>query len=87
MRTIRTVKAMTAWSAAHHREGVTIGLVPTMGALHAGHRALIRAARLSSDAVVVSLFVIAMRLSSALLFSFHFLQHTKRNKTKQLHYH
>ena len=57
MRTIRTVKAMTAWSAAHHREGVTIGLVPTMGALHAGHRALIRAARLSCDAVVVSLFV------------------------------
>ena len=48
---------MAAWSAAHHRESVTIGLVPTMGALHAGHRALIRAARLSCDAVVVSLFV------------------------------
>lgn len=57
MKTIRTVKAMAAWSAAHHREGVTIGLVPTMGALHAGHRALIRTARLSCDAVVVSLFV------------------------------
>ncbi len=57
MKTFRTVKAMAAWSAAHHREGVTIGLVPTMGALHAGHRALIRTARLSCDAVVVSLFV------------------------------
>jgi pantoate--beta-alanine ligase len=57
MKTIRTAKAMTAWAAAHHREGVTVGLVPTMGALHAGHRALIRAARLSCDAVVVSLFV------------------------------
>ena len=57
MKTIRTVKAMAAWSAAHQREGITIGLVPTMGALHAGHRALIRAARLSCDAVVVSLFV------------------------------
>lgn len=57
MKTIRTAKAMMAWSAAHHREGITIGLVPTMGALHAGHRALIRAARLSCDAVVVSLFV------------------------------
>jgi len=57
MQTIRTAKAMRAWSAAHHCEGVTIGLVPTMGALHAGHRALIRAARLSCDAVVVSLFV------------------------------
>jgi len=48
---------MAAWSAAYHRESVTIGLVPTMGALHAGHRALIRTARLSCDAVVVSLFV------------------------------
>jgi pantoate--beta-alanine ligase len=57
MQTIRTAKAMAAWSTAHHREGVTIGLAPTMGALHAGHRALIRAARLSCDAVVVSLFV------------------------------
>lgn len=57
MNTIRTAKAMADWSAAHQREGITIGLVPTMGALHAGHRALIRAARLSCDAVVVSLFV------------------------------
>ncbi len=57
MQTIRTAKAMADWSAAHQREGVTIGLVPTMGALHAGHRALIRAARLSCDAAVVSLFV------------------------------
>lgn len=57
MQILRTAKAMAAWSAAHHREGVTIGLVPTMGALHAGHRALIRAARLACDALVVSLFV------------------------------
>jgi pantoate--beta-alanine ligase len=48
---------MAAWSGALHREGVAIGLVPTMGALHAGHQSLIRKARLSCDAVVVSLFV------------------------------
>jgi pantoate--beta-alanine ligase len=57
MRTIRSVERMSAWSRSLHREGVRIGLVPTMGALHDGHRALIRAARLSCDAVVVSVFV------------------------------
>lgn len=57
MNVIRTVKAMTAWSERLRGEGVTIGLVPTMGALHDGHRALIRAARLRCDALVVSIFV------------------------------
>ncbi len=39
------------------RTGSTIGLVPTMGAFHGGHVALLRAARRASDAVVASLFV------------------------------
>lgn len=39
------------------RDGRTIGLVPTMGALHEGHAALVRAARAASDFVVVSIFV------------------------------
>ena len=48
---------MMAWSEQLRRQGVTIGFVPTMGALHDGHRALIRAARLRCDALVVSIFV------------------------------
>ena len=57
MKTIRSPSAMTAWSQRLRREGVIIGFVPTMGALHDGHRALIRAARLQCDALVVSIFV------------------------------
>jgi pantoate--beta-alanine ligase len=42
---------------AHHKAGKTIGLVPTMGALHAGHRRLMEVARAESDVVVTTIFV------------------------------
>src|SRR5215211_7620423 len=57
MRIVRSPGAMTKWSDGRRLKGVTIGFVPTMGALHDGHRALIRAARLQCDALVVSIFV------------------------------
>lgn len=57
MKIIHSPNAIAAWSERLIREGVKIGLVPTMGALHDGHRALIREARLRCDALVVSIFV------------------------------
>ena len=57
MRTIRTIAEMRAWLGNVRAEGRSVGLVPTMGAFHAGHHSLMRAAREEQDSVVVSLFV------------------------------
>ncbi len=53
----RNVVDMTRWSAEIRRQDLSLGLVPTMGALHAGHMSLIDRARRDNDRVVVSLFV------------------------------
>jgi pantoate--beta-alanine ligase len=52
-----SIAALRARLAPLRREGKAIGLVPTMGALHAGHVELIRRARRECDCVVVSIFV------------------------------
>ncbi len=57
MRTVRTVTELRAALMPARREGLTIGLVPTMGALHDGHLSLIARAREQCDLVAVSLFV------------------------------
>jgi pantoate--beta-alanine ligase len=58
MQILRTVADLRRWSRARRAAlGNTIGLVPTMGALHAGHASLIRAARATCTHVAVSLFV------------------------------
>ncbi|NHR07868.1 pantoate--beta-alanine ligase [Chromobacterium haemolyticum] len=53
MEIIRTVAEMRAW----RRQAGKLAFVPTMGNLHAGHLALVKAARERADKVVVSIFV------------------------------
>ena len=58
MEILRTVDDLRRWSrAARCKLGNVVGLVPTMGALHAGHASLIRTARAACSHVAVSLFV------------------------------
>ena len=52
-----SVDAMRAASRSVHRKGQRLGLVPTMGALHEGHLALVRAAKAQADVVAASIFV------------------------------
>ena len=52
-----SIQAVRAFVRDQRNRGQSIGFVPTMGALHIGHIALIRAARKSCDMVVVSIFV------------------------------
>lgn len=53
----RVPEAVRRRVEAWQRSGETVALVPTMGALHEGHRSLVRAARAGADRVVVSVFV------------------------------
>ena len=55
--TVRTVKDLRAQVAKWREAGESVGLVTTMGALHAGHLSLIALARKNADRVVASIFV------------------------------
>ena len=57
MELIQTIRELRSKLDLLRKEGKTIGLVPTMGALHAGHASLVKRAVAENDVVVVSDFV------------------------------
>ena len=57
LRTVRTLPALRRAIAELRARGKTVALVPTMGALHAGHLSLVRLAQRRADRAIVSIFV------------------------------
>ena len=57
MEIVHTIKDLQAGLSAMRAQGKKVGLVPTMGALHAGHASLVKRCVAENDAAVVSVFV------------------------------
>lgn len=61
MKTVESIKELRAQVKSWRMQGLTIAFVPTMGNLHDGHLALVKAAHLHADKVIASIFVNPMQ--------------------------
>ena len=64
MKVMKNISAMQKYATYCRTQGQSLGFVPTMGALHAGHHSLIETARQANTQVVVSLFVNPLQFGS-----------------------
>jgi pantoate--beta-alanine ligase len=79
VQSVRQLEALREALASYRAAGERVALVPTMGALHAGHMALIDEARRAADRVVASIFVNPMQFAP----SEDFDQYPRREGTDQ----